>query len=78
MERQTAMSLSVRLGGTRVASVTGGPSGTHEEGRVCPKNGCGTRLSIYNKREECFAHSPLLFPTPRVNPYTAERQDPIQ
>lgn len=33
-----------------------------DEMRVCVEEGCSTRLSRYNKRDHCYAHSPTKFP----------------
>lgn len=38
------------------------PSRTYEEGRVCAKKGCETRISRYNRREYCYTHAPTRFP----------------
>lgn len=38
------------------------PSRTYEEGRVCAKEGCDTRISRYNRREYCYTHAPTRFP----------------
>ncbi len=35
------------------------------EGRVCTHPDCGTRLSVYNRRDTCFRHSPIRFPRVR-------------
>ena len=32
------------------------------EGRVCAQEGCGTRLSTYNKRDKCWAHAEMKVP----------------
>lgn len=32
------------------------------EGRVCGQPGCETRLSVYNKREKCWAHAEMKVP----------------
>jgi hypothetical protein len=34
----------------------GRPSRTYRPGRVCQKQGCGTRLSIYNEGPRCAVH----------------------
>jgi hypothetical protein len=31
-------------------------------GRICAEDGCGTRLSVYNKREKCWAHAEMKVP----------------
>ena len=38
------------------------PSKRFNEGRVCAKKGCTTKLSKYNKAEYCHAHAPVRFP----------------
>ena len=32
------------------------------ENRVCVAEGCGVRLSRYNKSDHCFQHAPAHFP----------------
>ena len=32
---------------------------TYSEGRVCAADGCGTKLSIYNKWDYCWQHEPV-------------------
>jgi len=32
------------------------------EVRICTEDGCDTRLSQYNKNEECYHHAPKRFP----------------
>jgi hypothetical protein len=34
----------------------------YPEGRVCAHEGCGTRLSTYNRREKCWAHAEMKVP----------------
>jgi hypothetical protein len=41
------------------------PSRTYANGRVCAHQGCGTRLSMYNRREFCHVHAPVRFPRVR-------------
>ncbi|NOY55125.1 MAG: hypothetical protein GXP34_03980 [Actinobacteria bacterium] len=41
------------------------PSRKYGENRVCAHKGCHTRLSMYNRREYCFAHAPVRFPRVR-------------
>ncbi len=36
-----------------------------EADRVCIEPGCRTKLSIYNRNEACFQHSPLRYPRTR-------------
>ncbi len=36
-----------------------------EPGRICGQPDCDTKLSTYNRRDVCFAHSPLQYPKPR-------------
>lgn len=38
------------------------PNRTFEEGRVCASEDCGTRLSIYNRSDFCWQHTPVRFP----------------
>ncbi|MEN8041673.1 MAG: hypothetical protein ABFR95_09240 [Actinomycetota bacterium] len=38
------------------------PPKTYSSARTCAHNGCGTRLSQYNKREFCFTHAPTKYP----------------
>lgn len=33
-----------------------------DERRFCATKGCATRLSRYNRREQCYAHAPTRFP----------------
>ena len=35
---------------------------TYAENRVCGTEGCETRLSRYNRAENCFNHAPARFP----------------
>ena len=32
------------------------------EGRECSHPGCGTQLSVYNRRERCWAHAEMKVP----------------
>jgi hypothetical protein len=32
------------------------------EGRVCGYPGCGTKLSVYNRRDRCWAHAEMKVP----------------
>ncbi len=41
------------------------PSRTYAAGRVCRRNGCSTKLSVYNRREHCNIHAPVKFPRVR-------------
>lgn len=41
------------------------PSKRFNQGRVCAKKGCTTKLSQYNKAEYCHAHAPVRFPRVR-------------
>lgn len=41
------------------------PSRTYAAGRVCKRNGCYTKISIYNRREYCNIHAPVKFPRVR-------------
>lgn len=41
------------------------PSRKYSEGRVCARKGCDTKLSMYNRREYCYAHAPVRFPRVR-------------
>jgi hypothetical protein len=34
-------------------------------GRVCAETDCSTRLSMYNRKDTCFRHSPIRFPRTR-------------
>lgn len=52
------------LVGSRVRPRARAPSRT-TAGRICVDPCCSTRLSIYNKRDTCFHHSPLRFPRTR-------------
>jgi len=38
---------------------------TYSEGRVCGAEGCGTKLSIYNKWDYCWQHEPVHSYVPR-------------
>ena len=38
------------------------PARTFASGRVCAREGCTTRLSIYNPYARCSAHEPIHFP----------------
>ena len=35
------------------------PNSRYTAGRVCAADGCGTRLSIYNKWKYCWQHEPV-------------------
>ncbi len=35
---------------------------TYGEDRVCRTDGCGVRLSRYNRADHCFQHAPARFP----------------
>ena len=37
-------------------------SRTAPEGRVCSYPGCGTRLSVYNRRDRCWTHAEMKVP----------------
>lgn len=41
------------------------PSRRYREGRVCADKGCETKLSVYNRREQCFLHAPVRYPRVR-------------
>ena len=41
------------------------PNRTYGEGRVCAHEGCETRISVYNRSEFCWAHTPVRFPLTR-------------
>jgi len=34
-------------------------------GRVCADTDCSTALSMYNRKDTCFRHSPILYPRTR-------------
>ncbi|MBA3551432.1 MAG: hypothetical protein H0W27_00985 [Actinobacteria bacterium] len=38
---------------------------TWGEGRSCEKEGCATRLSMYNREKFCWAHAPVKYYSPR-------------
>ncbi len=38
------------------------PSRTFQEGRVCAHERCKTRLSIYNRSQTCWQHTPVRYP----------------
>ena len=40
-------------------------SKTYEKGRVCNEDGCDITMSMYNKADKCFQHSPKTFPRVR-------------
>ena len=41
------------------------PNRTYDDGRVCAHIGCGTRISIYNRSQYCWQHTPQRFPVVR-------------
>jgi hypothetical protein len=41
------------------------PNRTYDGGRVCAREGCDTRLSVYNRAEYCWAHKPVSYPVVR-------------
>lgn len=38
------------------------PSRLYPEGRTCSQPGCETRLSVYNRRDKCWAHAEMKVP----------------
>jgi hypothetical protein len=34
----------------------------YAQGRVCAEPGCTTRLSVYNRRDKCWAHAEMKVP----------------
>jgi hypothetical protein len=38
------------------------PSQKFDAGRVCAHPGCETRLSVYNRRDKCWAHAEMKVP----------------
>lgn len=38
---------------------------TYPSGRVCDHDFCMTKLSSYNKQEQCHTHAPVSFPRVR-------------
>jgi hypothetical protein len=34
----------------------------YAEGRVCAEAGCETKLSVYNRRDKCWAHAEMKVP----------------
>jgi hypothetical protein len=47
--------------GTRIAGVPRA-SRKYPEGRVCSHPDCDTKLSLYNKRDRCWAHAEMKIP----------------
>ena len=41
------------------------PNKQYSSGRVCAAEGCGTRLSVYNKWQYCWQHEPVHDYVPR-------------
>jgi hypothetical protein len=41
------------------------PNKQYTRGRVCAAEGCGTRLSVYNKWQFCWQHEPVHDYVPR-------------
>ena len=38
------------------------PNSKGAAGRMCAQEGCPTKLSIYNKRDKCWAHAEMKVP----------------
>ena len=53
--------------GLKASQIKGGirPSKSFDQGRVCKDESCSTKLSIYNKRDHCFNHAPVISPSVR-------------
>jgi len=49
------------LRGNKITGTSRAPK-AHAKDRVCASDGCETKLSQYNKRTHCFAHTPTRFP----------------
>ena len=47
-----------------------------QTGRGCVEPGCRTRLSIYNRNDTCFRHSPVRFPRTRGRIVAGEEDGP--
>ena len=58
--RHTMMEDSLTMRGAPVRPLPR-PSRLWTSGRVCEAEGCGTRLSIYNKSALCWVHEPLRY-----------------
>lgn len=41
------------------------PSRAWSAGRTCAEPGCPTRLSVYNAKDRCWQHTPIVFPNYR-------------
>ncbi len=39
-------------------------------GRICVETDCSTKLSMYNRKNTCFRHSPIRFPRTRTRTRT--------
>jgi hypothetical protein len=50
--------------GERITSIEG-RTRRHTAGRVCEREGCETRLSIYNDGKACSLHAPMQVPRTR-------------
>lgn len=48
-----------------VEMIDGRKPKVYPAGRVCLEEGCGTKLSIYNRHEHCWYHRPKRFPRVR-------------
>jgi hypothetical protein len=43
-----------------IEMVSGRPSPTYRQGRICSHSGCGTHLSRYNPNSHCSIHDELV------------------
>jgi hypothetical protein len=50
--------------GERISSIEG-RTRRHTAGRVCERDGCETKLSIYNDGSHCSLHAPMVVPRTR-------------
>ena len=51
--------------GKKVGFNSGRKPRTKSKFRTCEKSNCSTPLSIYNKKKNCFIHTPVSYPRVR-------------
>ena len=56
--------MAEQVRGERITSIEG-RTRRHTAGRVCEREGCETRLSIYNDGKACSLHAPMVVPRTR-------------
>jgi hypothetical protein len=62
--------MDAHVRGERITSVNG-QTPRVAAGRVCVREGCETRLSIYNDGDHCGLHAPMVVPRTRGRKHPA-------